>query len=614
MSKTLNVLLVEDSADDAQLIKRELELGGYVPYQQVVTTADEMNKALQKDIWDIVIADYKLPDFNGMDALRMVKQSDVDLPVIMISAAVGEEFAVEAMKGGAQDYVMKSKLVRLLPSIEREMREAKERSKKRQIEKKLQESEARYYGLFEESPTPLWVEDLSAIKKFIDDLKAEGVDDFGAYFDSHPDVIRKCLDQLKIIDVSKETLKLYGISEKETIIQNPKLVFEQKTYHTLKQEIISLAAGELFFENEILTKTLSGDIRYVLFKLSVMPGYEESLARVLVSTTDITERKAAERELRIKDVAFESSLTGIGLEDFRGRLTYVNRAMLNMWGFKNDSEVVGKNGIDFWHDRKKAKHAFKQILTNGRWNGELTAKRKDGKTFEVQVAATLIRDENGAPSLLMGSFEDITERKNGERAIKESEAIFHALFEKNQAVILLLDVNDSDLKIVDANEAALRYYGYSKADLLNMTIMDLNTLPARVVRKKMAAGRRENKNLFEFKHCLASGEIRDVETFSGPIDVHGRKLVYVAVKDITEQCKMEKALQESEQQFRMVFEHAPIGIATVGLDYQILKANSAFCETLGYSIKELQRMKFIELTHPYDVEENLQLHQKLLSG
>lgn len=120
-----------------------------------------------------------------------------------------------------------------------------------------------------------------------------------------------------------------------------------------------------------------------------------------------------------------------------------------------------------------------------------------------------------------------------EQARLESEALFRALFEKNQAVILLLDVEDKNLSIVDANEAAVAYYGYSKKDLLQKTIMDLNTLPAEDVRKKMAAARERNKTIFELQHQLASGEIRDVESYSGPIDVFGRKLVYVVVNDIT---------------------------------------------------------------------------------
>ncbi len=120
-----------------------------------------------------------------------------------------------------------------------------------------------------------------------------------------------------------------------------------------------------------------------------------------------------------------------------------------------------------------------------------------------------------------------------EKARLESEALFRALFEKNQAVTLLLDVEDKNLSIVDANEAAVKYYGYSKDDLLQKTIMDLNTLPAEEVRKKMAAAREQNKTVFELQHQLASGEIRDIESYSGPIDIFGHKLVYVVVHDIT---------------------------------------------------------------------------------
>lgn len=614
MEKALKVILVEDSDNDVLKIDDELRKAGFRPKMKKVNTHDQFCDVLNQSSWDIVISNCEFSEFNGVDAIHIIKDSKLDLPVIIISNTNSEESAIEAVKAGASDYIMRDKLIRLVPSIRRELKHIKQREIFKQKNNDLKKDNMQSYGLFEQSPTPLWLEDLSEIKNYIDNLKAAGISNIRDYFENNPQVVEQCLNLLRIIDISKETIKLYQADSKQDILSNPTIVFERKTYHALKEEIICLAEGELSFKKEVVTKTLKGETRHVLLKLSVMPGYESNLAQVLVSTTDITDRKKTEQELRIKDVAFSSSLTGIGIEDFQGNLTYVNRAMLNMWGYEDEIEVVGRSGIKYWHDKEKAKFVFAEILKKGRWNGELTGIKKDGTIFDVQVSATLITDDAGKPSLLMGSFEDITERKKAERAIKESEAIFHALFEKNQAIILLLDVEDKDLHIFDANERAVKYYGYSKEQLLSMTIMELNALPAEEVRKKMAAGRKENKSLFEFKHRLATGELRDVETYSGPIDVHGRKLVYVAVQDITERNTMEKALKESEEQFRTIFEHTPIGIAMIGLENYIIKANRAYGETLGYSEKELQRKKNADFTHPYDLEKNQKLQQQLIAG
>src|SRR5512137_2753007 len=137
MNKKLSVLLVEDSEDDAALLERTLKKAGIKPAVERVETADAMKKALQKQEWDVVIADYVLPCFSGLDAINVLKKTGKDLPFIIVSGKIGEDTAVETMKAGAHDYIMKGNLARLLPAIEREIEEAKVRQKRREAEEKL---------------------------------------------------------------------------------------------------------------------------------------------------------------------------------------------------------------------------------------------------------------------------------------------------------------------------------------------------------------------------------------------------------------------------------------------------------------------------------------------
>ena len=132
MSRQLKVLLVEDSEDDAALLTRELKKSGIQPLVQRVETEEAMKKALAKQEWDVVIADYVLPCFSGLDAVKVLKKTGKDLPFIIVSGKIGEDTAVETMKAGAHDYIMKGNLARLLPAIEREMEEAKVRQKRRE--------------------------------------------------------------------------------------------------------------------------------------------------------------------------------------------------------------------------------------------------------------------------------------------------------------------------------------------------------------------------------------------------------------------------------------------------------------------------------------------------
>src|ERR1043165_9590577 len=148
MAKALRVLLIEDSDFDATLLLRILGKGGYQLEHERVETAEQLRDALKRS-WDVVIADYNLPQFSAPDALEMVKQTGRDIPFIIVSGAIGETTAVAAMKAGAHDYLMKGNLARLLPVIDRELREAHNRAGKRQTQEALRESEMRYRLLWE---------------------------------------------------------------------------------------------------------------------------------------------------------------------------------------------------------------------------------------------------------------------------------------------------------------------------------------------------------------------------------------------------------------------------------------------------------------------------------
>jgi two-component system, cell cycle sensor histidine kinase and response regulator CckA len=124
IGKSLRVLLVEDSEDDAELLLHELRGGGYDVVAERVQTPDAMRAALQRESWHIVLSDYSLPGFSGPAALAVLKESNLDLPFIMVSGTIDEETAVASLKAGACDFLLKDKLSRLIPAVGREIREA----------------------------------------------------------------------------------------------------------------------------------------------------------------------------------------------------------------------------------------------------------------------------------------------------------------------------------------------------------------------------------------------------------------------------------------------------------------------------------------------------------
>jgi len=140
MDPDLDILLVEDSEDDAILIVEELRAGGYRPHHRRVVSGAEMEQALAAQGWDIVISDHRLPGFSATEALQVLLDSGREIPFIIVSGTIGEELAVEAMKAGAYDYVMKGALAKLTPAVQHALSAARERRRYREAQQEIRES------------------------------------------------------------------------------------------------------------------------------------------------------------------------------------------------------------------------------------------------------------------------------------------------------------------------------------------------------------------------------------------------------------------------------------------------------------------------------------------
>lgn len=167
MKPVLSVLIVEDSEFDAQMMVSLLRKGGYEVAFERVESAEGLKAALSKRRWDAILADYNLPGFDAPSALNLLKESGLDLPFIIVSGGIGEDVAVAAMKAGAHDYLMKGNLHRLVPVVERELREAANRASQREAKKALQESELRYRLLWETSPDAVILMDPEGHIRFV---------------------------------------------------------------------------------------------------------------------------------------------------------------------------------------------------------------------------------------------------------------------------------------------------------------------------------------------------------------------------------------------------------------------------------------------------------------
>ena len=160
MNKQVRVLIIEDSRFDARVLIGELERGGYKPDYELVDTPEGMRTALTAKSWDIVISDYVMPDFSGLDAIRILQESGLDIPIIIVSGNIGEDTAVQAMKAGAHDYLIKGNLARLIPAIERELSEAQERRKRKKAEAELKSTKEKLESFINNTSDAIIILDL----------------------------------------------------------------------------------------------------------------------------------------------------------------------------------------------------------------------------------------------------------------------------------------------------------------------------------------------------------------------------------------------------------------------------------------------------------------------
>jgi len=164
MSQQFRILLVEDVASDAELMLKELKRAGIGCDARRVETAVEYQRELEEFQPHVILTDFTMPNFDGMQALAIARRAHPDIPFIFVSGTLGEQYAVRALKNGATDYILKNNLLRLPAALERAIKESEERRARQALTHQLRESEKRYRELFQSNPHPMWVYDIETLR------------------------------------------------------------------------------------------------------------------------------------------------------------------------------------------------------------------------------------------------------------------------------------------------------------------------------------------------------------------------------------------------------------------------------------------------------------------
>lgn len=393
--KQIRVLAVEDNEDDHVLIMRELRRGGYEAMAERIETRDAMQAALRRTEWDLVISDYILPRFSGSAALAVMKESGLDLPFIIVSGNIGEDIAVGAMKAGAHDYILKGNLARLVPAVERELREREVRRKRRLAEVALLDSK-------------------------INLAKAQSIAHIGSWsFDLRTERLLWSDELYRIFGLDPERFD----GDFEAII--PQVVHPadlENVRNAYRQMVTALKAPPVEFR--ILLS--DGTERTVYAEAEMMVDDQGRPVSIVGTIQDITERKRIEEERIRLATAVEAAADAVVVTDAaRGMIQYINPAFEKITGYSR-AEVAGKDLhlLDSGQHDETFYRSLRETLRNeGFWSGRLIQKRKDGSLYEEDCTYSPVRNGAGEIINYISIKRDVTEKSRLEAIAQTVETM-----------------------------------------------------------------------------------------------------------------------------------------------------------------------------------------------
>jgi PAS domain S-box-containing protein len=335
--------------------------------------------------------------------------------------------------------------------------------------------------------------------------------------------------------------------------------------------------------NPIVTR--NGEECEIEWNDQVIYDTDGKVTSVLAVGLDITEHNKLQRELLMKDLAIETSINSIGITDMSGILTYVNASTVKMWGYDSATELIGRHAAEFWQEPQDMLQVIDVLGNEGKWQGELRAKKKDGLLFFYYLSAHLVKDQYGVPQGMMASGIDVTERKRMEQALQRSQEQAMAQYKSIPIPTYTYQRQGDDFVLIDYNTAAETHTRGGIVNFAGKTLKE--TIPNRPDLIANISRCFNEKTTFSqevtYRLQSTSEMIHMVSTYVFvPPD-----LVMIHTEDITKRKVAEEALAEREKRYSALFNLSPSGILLEDIEGNIVDVNETFCKSLGYTREEL---------------------------
>ena len=562
----LKILCLEDSPQDVEIMRELLTDAGFDLSIDIAAIEKDYASFLRGNAYDIILSDFKLPGFDGFTALRLAREICPKVPFICVSGTIGEEAAVDLLKQGAVDYVLKDRLARLPLAIKRALDQATEKERRRQAEEALSESERKLNEAQKMAQLGNWTWDVTT-------GSVEWSEEVFNIFQLDPKAFTPQIDSILSLSPWPED--------------------HERDKELIRRAMESQEKGS--YEQRFLRPDNSVGYYYSTFH----GKYDEggNLIFIVGTVQDITERKRAEAILResesraiamfqaIPDMIFRLDRQGIFLD---------YKADVKDLYAQSDPTIIGKRNRDITPpefadliDRKIHDALVSNTLQTFEYH--LPAPGSGMKNFEARMVVSGV-DE------VTAIVRDITERKRTEEALRESEERFRSLYE-NSTIGLYRTTPDG--KIILANPTLVKMLGYSNFEELALRNLEQEGFEPSYERKHF------------IEQIELHGEVRGLETVwnrkDGSIvhiresarvirDLNGKTLYYDgSVEDITERKRAEEEVRESEEKFRMVFENVFDGISIYSEDpdpskRRLIECNEQYAAMAGRSREELLQL------------------------
>lgn len=570
---TLKILMLEDMAADAGIIQRVLTKSCSHYEFRVVMSKDDFIEELNHYQPDVVLSDNDLPQFTGAEALKILQQSKQNVPFILVTGNVSEEFAVEIIKAGADDYLLKDRLSRLPAAIEQALSKKKSEKEKSESVERLRESEERYRDIVENISDILCTHDL------------EG----------------------KVYTVNEAARQQLGYEIEDMLKMNIRDILSARSKEGFGDYICSIKANG-FYKGLMGVKTITGESRIWEVNNSLKAGGTEK-PMVRGFARDVTERVIAEKKLADSERRFraliENSNEAITLLDESFQVLYQSPASIGINGWSSEELKNTRSSLNIHPDDiLKIKSVFSESLKSpGIAVPYLTRYfDKDGKYLWAEGTFTNMLHIDGV-NAVVANYRDITRRKETEEKLIANEKQFRNSLDNMLEGVQIIGF---DWKFIYVNNALAKHSTYPKNELLGYTLMEKypgieDTETFRVLQrcfKERVAIQLENE--FEFPDKSKGWFELSIQ----PVP----EGVFVLSVDITERKKTEKILSEEKDKFTKIAATSPGLIYSMRLNKQgVLSypySSDAIKDIYGFKFEEIKNApdKIFALIHQDDVD------------